>query len=123
MQTPIMVAAIAAGTKLKVEIGGGVRTMDRAEEFARQVTQHNHSFLEAYRITYADTIAAGQARAAAQRTRNAERSKAHLKPTTARGAGDVPVPDDVMRNYRRMMPGATEAEIRKAYQKYAKQTR
>ncbi|MBQ3277261.1 MAG: 1-(5-phosphoribosyl)-5-[Oscillospiraceae bacterium] len=27
------VAAIAAGTKLKVEIGGGIRTMDRAEKY------------------------------------------------------------------------------------------
>ena len=94
--------------------------LDRAEEFQRQVTQHSHSFLDAYRITYADRITQQTAAAAAQRTRNAERSKAHMRPTSTRGGGDIPVPDDVARNYRRLMPNATDEEIRKAYQKYAK---
>ena len=96
------------------------RALDRAEAFTEQVTKHGHTFLEAYRIAYADRIAEGQARAAAQRTRNAARSKDHMKPTTARGAGDIPVPEEVMRNYRRMMPKATDEQIRKAYQKYAR---
>lgn len=97
-----------------------LRNLDRAEEFARQVTEHGHTFLDAYRIAYADRISQQAAAAAAQRTRNAERSKAHLKPTSARGAGDVPVPEGVKRNFRRMNPKMTDEEIRKAYQKYAR---
>lgn len=98
--------------------------LDRFAQFASEVKDHRHSYLEAYRITYADKIAeaqAGQAaRAAAQRTQNSINSKAHLRPVGAKGeGGELPrVPDEVYRTYKAMMPGMTSEEIARDYAKY-----
>lgn len=92
--------------------------LDRAEELTAQVTDHGHTFLEAYRYVYADKIAEQRAAAAAQRTRNAARSKDHLQPVGARGKGDVPVPAADKAMYRQMFPDMTDEEIRKDYQRY-----
>ncbi len=98
--------------------------LDRAELFQKEVAEHNHSFLEAYRITYADRIAQERAdqaaRAAAQKARNSARSKDHLRPDGARGAGDVAVPPDTMRYYRSLMPDMSDDDIRRDYNHYAK---
>ena len=100
--------------------------LDRAEEFFDAVTNHGHTFAEAYRYVYADRIAEQKAqqaaRQAAQRTRNNDRSKAHLRATGAAGSGDVTVPAAVERNIRAIMPRATAKEIKAYYQKYYKQT-
>ena len=101
-----------------------LRRLDRAEAFMEAVTQHNHSFIDAYKFVYADRIAEEKAKtaaaAAAQKARNSAAGKEHLRGTGARGAGDVTIPENVMRNIRRMMPNASEKEIREAYQKHYK---
>ena len=52
---------------------------------------------------------------------NAAQSKAHLNAGVAGETADaVDVPADMAESYREMMPGATDAEIRKAYASYLK---
>ena len=101
-----------------------LRALDRAEAFAKEVTEHRHTFLEAYRITYADRIAAEQTRkasaAAAQSARNSAASKAHMKPVNARGAVEATVPKSFMDRAAALMPKSTPAQRREYYQKYAK---
>ena len=100
--------------------------LDRREAFLREVVRHRHSFLEAYRFVYADKIAEEKIRAAArqaaQRTRNSELGKAHMRATTAAGNGGVTVPAEVERNIRAILPQATTKEIRAFYRRYARQT-
>lgn len=101
-----------------------LRRLDRAEEFMDAVTNHGHSFLDAYKFVYADRIAEEKvkraAAAAAQKARNSAAGKDHLRGTGVRGAGDVAIPENVMRNIRRMMPKASEKEIREAYNRHYK---
>ena len=101
-------------------------TLDRFDEFRDEVVNHGHTFLEAYRYVYADRIAEEKAqkaaRQAAQRTRNNDRGKEHMRRTGAVGTGDVTVPPEVEKNIRAVMPRATAAEIREYYRKYDRQT-
>lgn len=100
--------------------------LDRAEAFFDAVRNHGHSFIDAYKFVYADKIADTRARQAAaqaaQRTRNNDRSKSHLRQTGSAGSGDVAVPAAVERNIRAIMPKASAKEIRAYYQKYSKET-
>lgn len=102
------------------------RNLDRAEAFFSEIREHNHSFVEAYRIAYADKIAAASAKkaaaASAQRTLNNARSKDHMRPAGARGAGDVAVPADVLQHFRALGIKASNEEIRQYYQKFMKRT-
>ena len=102
------------------------RNLDRAEAFFSEIREHNHSFVEAYRIAYADKIAAASAKkaaaASAQRTLNNARSKDHMRPAGARGAGDVAVPADVLQHFRALGIKATNEEIRQYYQKFMKRS-
>lgn len=101
-----------------------LRRLDRADAFMEAVTQHNHSFIDAYKFVYADKIAEAKAKsaaaAAAQKARNSAAGKDHLRGTGARGAGDVTIPDNVMKKIRRMLPGASDKEIREAYSRHYK---
>jgi len=102
------------------------RNLDRAEAFFSEIREHNHSFVEAYRIAYADKIAAASAKkaaaASAQRTLNNARSKDHMRPAGARGAGDVAVPADVLQHFRALGIKASNEEIRQYYQKFMKRS-
>lgn len=97
--------------------------LDRREAFLNEVIRHRHSFLEAYRYVYADKIAEEKIRQAerqaAQRTRNSELGKAHMRATTAAGTGGVTVPAEVEKNIRAILPRATKQQIRAFYQRYA----
>ena len=67
-----------------------------------------------------------QANAAAkvkQATINAVQSKSHLKTTSQRGAGAVTVPDDIKAEYKAMMPGISDDEIQKHYNRYVSGTK
>jgi hypothetical protein len=75
---------------------------------------------EAYRYANMEALAAQSAAAAKQAALNATQSKAHLTATTASGSGAVPVPADVMAQYRLLMPDKTDEEIQKHYQEYTK---
>lgn len=100
--------------------------LDRREQFLDEVTNHRHTFAEAYKFVYADKIAEaklrGSLRQAAQRTRDAERGKAHMRATSAVGTGETAIPAAVERNIRAIMPKATAKEIRAFYRKYARET-
>ncbi len=82
-----------------------------------KLVQSNVSYLDAYRATWADEIAANAKSAGAAVVRSATGGKEHLRPTQYRGDGGVEVPSTVMAQYRGLMPNATEAEIRAHYNK------
>lgn len=100
--------------------------LDRRDRFFEEVTNHRHTFAEAYRFVYADRIAEAKLRSsmqqAAHRARSADQDKAHMRATGVVGTGEAAVPAQVERNIRAIMPKATAKEIRAFYQKYARQT-
>ena len=85
-----------------------------------QLVQSGVSYLDAYRATWADEIAANAKNAGAAVARGATAGKDHLHSTLQRGDGGVEVPQNVKALYRQMMPNATEAEIRAHYNQYHK---
>ena len=90
--------------------------------------QRGNNFVDAYYLANRQELAARQQQAAAQQAQAARqqaaanaRSKGHLNPVPAgRGEGSASVPEADMRIYRALMPEATEAEIRSAYNDYMK---
>lgn len=92
--------------------------LERAGDIYREVTEHGHNFEDAYRFVYADKIASAKAATAAaaqaQRVRNGERGKEHLKPFGSRGAGSPPVTAEEAAAYRAVMPGMTDEQIQRA---------
>lgn len=97
--------------------------MDTAEEFQRLVREKGMSFLDAYKLANFERLGEKRAAAAKQSAVNLANSKNHLSASQSRGSGGVEVPADVMREYRMLMPSATEAQIRAAYGKYLKDTK
>lgn len=97
-----------------------LKELDRAEAFMDAVTNHGHSFIDAYKFVYADRIAAKEAAAKAQRTADHARSKDHLQSSAPRGNGDLPVPPEVMSMYRRLNPKVSADEIRRHYNRTQK---
>lgn len=90
-----------------------------SDKFIRLV-QNNVSYLDAYRATWADEIAANAKNAGAAVARSASAGKEHLKQTKQQGDGGVEVPSSVRNLYKQMMPHATDAEIRAHYNQYHK---
>lgn len=79
---------------------------------------------QAYKLVNFETLMRRQGAASAQQERNRTAGKAHLLPTKGVGAGvDVEVPEDVRQMYREMNPGMTDAEIRREYADYLKDTK
>lgn len=66
-------------------------------------------------VNYAQ-LAAGNADKTAQRIRNNLAGKNHLQRTEQRGSGGVHISSEQMRWYKRLMPGATEEQIRKHHE-------
>lgn len=97
--------------------------MDTAEEFQRLVREKGMSFLDAYKLANFERLSEKRAAAAKQSAVNLANSKNHLSASQSRGSGGVEVPADVMREYRMLMPDATDAQIRAAYGKYLKDTK
>ena len=92
--------------------------MDNAKEFYDFVKKGN-SFVDAYKLANYDRLAARRAEAAKQQALSNARSKDHLTGAgVSRGSGSVSVPQDQMRLFRMMNPGASEDEIRRYYNKY-----
>lgn len=77
--------------------------------------QNGMNLLDAYKLETWDKQISARNAAAQQAAVNRQRSKDHLRKTAERGAGEEPVPSDVAQMYRNMMPGITDAEIRKHY--------
>lgn len=93
--------------------------LPNAKEFYAAVKRVGN-LADAYKLVHFDQLVTQQAEQARQQAQVNARGKEHLTPTQSRGEGSVTVPADVMANYRRIMPNATEAQILAHYQKYAK---
>ena len=79
-----------------------------------------YELADAYKVLNYDRLTAKAAEAAKQQALNSIGGKNHLQPVTPRGQGSVPVPADVVAEYRALMPEATDAEIQAHYNKYAR---
>lgn len=79
-----------------------------------------YELADAYKVLNYDRLTAKAAEAAKQQALNSIGGKNHLQPVTPRGQGAVPVPADVVAEYRALMPEATDAEIQAHYNKYAR---
>lgn len=79
-----------------------------------------YELADAYKVLNYDRLTAKTAEAAKQKALNSIGGKDHLQPATPRGQGAVPVPADVVAEYRALMPEATDAEIQAHYNKYAR---
>ena len=92
-----------------------------AKEF-RDYVSKGYSFNDAHYLATRERREREAAEAVKQQALNNARSKDHLTGTSsARGAGAVSVPADVMALYRKFDPNASEAEIIAHYNKYKKQ--
>lgn len=93
------------------------------EEFVALVSNHGLSYLQAFKLAYADKIAEQKAAAASAGATIKQAGKEHLKATASRGKESVEVPDDVKDMFRTFTPNATDEEIRASYAKFLKQTK
>lgn len=94
--------------------------MPTAAQFKSYVDK-GYSFLDAFKLANMDTLSEAKAQRARESAQLNSRSKSHLVATgNARGAGNAPVPEAQMAMYRRMLPKATDAEIRKFHNEYLK---
>lgn len=115
-------AEIAEIGKLDPSIKGvaDLLSMEGAEEFKEKVNK-GYSFLDAFRLVAEPRLAKARAEAAKQQAINNARSKNHM--TTAvkqAGAGMEAVPESMMRLYKQLNPGATEAQITEHWNKSRK---
>ena len=94
-----------------------LQKMDNYQEFYGLV-QRGNSFIEAYKLVNFERLQAEAAAKSKQAAINAVQSKNHLKATSQRGAGAVTVPDDIRAEYKAMMPGISDDEIQKHYNRY-----
>ena len=94
-----------------------------ASERGQQVYEYvkkGNNLVDAYRLANFEKLTSkAMSAATAQATARAQ-SKEHLQQTTARGQGGAEVPAAEMALYRQMMPQASEAEIRRHYDRYIK---
>ena len=94
---------------------------DTGAEFSRLVTENNLTFLQAFRLANADSLAKAQAMAAAEGSARNSAGKNHLRSVVGPAAGlTADVPPQTMRLYREMFPDWTPEQIR---QDYARKTK
>lgn len=74
------------------------------------------SVADAFILVNHAQLAAGNADKTAQRVRNNLAGKNHMQRTDQRGSGGVHISSEQMRWYKRLMPGATEEQIRKHHE-------
>ncbi len=84
------------------------------------LVKKGYELSDAYKLANFDRVQKSTADASRQAALNAAAGKGHLSGTSARGSGGVTVPAEVAEMYREMNPGATDAEIQKHYNRYAK---
>ena len=77
---------------------------------------------DAYRLVHFDRLNHRSMAAAKQQAMNSASAKGHMTKTPARGAAPeyVKVPEDIMDQYKMLMPDASDAEIRAHYAKSIK---
>lgn len=94
---------------------------DTGPEFSRLVTENKLTFLQAFRLANADSLAKAQAMAAAEGSARNSAGKSHLRSVVSPAAGlTADVPPQTMRLYREMFPDWTPEQIR---QDYARKTK
>ena len=94
--------------------------LENYPEIYKRVTQNGLSILEAYKLCNLDKLQSKESKAAAQAALNHANSKSHLVGTGSRGSGGIEVPADVMAEYRKLNPHASEEAIKKHYEKRLK---
>ena len=109
-------------TKLNPEIKSleDLAKMEHFDAFYAKV-QRGYSFEDAYILVNRDTIINGKAEAARQAAVNAAKSKGHMAPVKSHGGGAVSAPADIREEYRKFMPGLSDAEIDEHYARYRKE--
>ncbi len=93
--------------------------MPNSKEFYAAV-QRVGNLADAYKLVNFDQVVGRRAELARQEAQTLARSKEHLVPVASRGEGAVTVPSDVLANYRKLNPKASDAEIQANYAKYLK---
>lgn len=108
--------------KLNPQISGltDILNMDTGKQFAAYVQKHGMSYLDAYKLANHEQLMQQAQQVAAAGARVAAGGKDHLKKTQSRGQGALEVPADVKENYRVLMPGMTDEEIQKEYNRFMK---
>lgn len=83
------------------------------------LVQKGYALDHAYKLVHFDRLNQRSVAAAKQQAMNSAAGKGHMTKTPARGAAPeyVKVPDDVMAQYKMLMPDASDAEIRAHYAK------
>lgn len=94
-----------------------VLALPTGDEFARLVRENGLSFLQAFKLANADSLAEARARAASEGAARNAASKSHLRSVNAGGQVAADVPPDVIANYRMFDPGISMEEIRRDYAK------
>lgn len=79
--------------------------------------KRGYSLSDAYYLANLDKMNRQTASKAEQAVLNHVRGKEHLAGTKTRGGGDIIVPPEVMREFKRLMPQASAEEIRHFYRK------
>ena len=94
--------------------------MPNAKEFYEHV-KSGKNFVEAFKLANFERLTQQKAEAAQQQAMRNARGKEHLQSTVNnRGAGMTSVPSKELAMYRKLLPGASEAEITAHYNQYIK---
>lgn len=114
-------ADIAEITKLNPDIKSfdDLRKLDHFDDIYGLIKtgyRPNH----AYQIVYAEQLNQTIRANAEQAARNSVNGKAHLTKAQLSGEGQKEVPESLMQTMRELMPGRTDAELRKRALKYMK---
>lgn len=86
------------------------------------LVEKGYRLSDAWKVTNFEALSQRAAEAARQETRNSLGGKQHLAATASRGEGAATVPPEVAEEYRQLMPDATDAEIQRHYDSYARQS-
>lgn len=117
--------AVAADLKEISAVNPDIKTLDDLVGLPNygeiyEKIKRGYSLSDAYFSVNRKEISSRQAASARQAALNAVSSKGHLESSSSRGTGGVSVPPEVIKMYREMSPGITDAEIKEHYSSYAK---
>lgn len=86
------------------------------------LVEKGYRLSDAWKVTNFEALSKRAAEAARQSALNAVNNKQHLAATASRGEGAATVPPEVAEEYRQLVPDATDAEIQRHYDSYARQS-
>lgn len=84
------------------------------------VRDNGLNLVDAFKLANMESLTQGAAAGARQAALNSIQGKQHMERTRQRGTGAVSVPADVMEEYRKFLPNATDEEFRAHYAKQHK---